>query len=259
MKSTASGVYLEKEPKAFKKYLKRQDKLRVKSFKQTPAYLSKFLKFKGANTIFLLIAVLTILGMIFTASGIEEYLFLSLNAVATKFTYHTFFTSLFIDATNPLDIFFFFLVFFIIIMFYFTYKLAKFIEMANGTKFLVRLFIITGLFSMFIYFLLRLALITYYPILPDSFFDGVGLVWGGIYGIISFTIFPSLNRETTAMLTFIRMRMTGKSFLFMLIFIRLFFGLIYGLYEPIYLLYYLPELGGILGAYLVYRIRLLKR
>jgi hypothetical protein len=144
-------------------------------------------------------------------------------------------------------------------MYYFTYKLAKFIEMANGAKFLVKLFLFSGLFSMVFYFIIRFALIGYYPVIFNSYLDAVGLVWGGIYGIISFTIFPSINRETTAMLTFVRMRMTGKSFLFILIFIRLFFGLIYGLYEPLYILFYLPELGGILAAYIAFKYRIFSR
>ncbi|MFW9826357.1 MAG: AN1-type zinc finger domain-containing protein [Candidatus Thorarchaeota archaeon] len=259
MKTTASRVYLDKEPRSLKKYLKRQDKLRLKSYKQTRAFSSQFLRFKGTNTIFLLIIIFSILGVIFTISGIGEYILFSLNSIATKFTYYTFFTALFIDPMNPLDPFFFFFIFFILIMYYFTYKLAKFIEMANGAKFLVKLFLLSGLFSMLFYFILRIALIAYYPVDYNSFFDAVGLVWGGIYGIISFTIFPSINRETTAMLTFIRMRMTGKSFLFILIFIRLFFGLIYGIYEPLYILFYLPELGGILAAYLVYKYRIFSR
>jgi hypothetical protein len=131
--------------------------------------------------------------------------------------------------------------------------------MANGTKFLVKLFILSGLFSMLFYFILRTALLPFYPVIYDSFADAVGLVWGGIFGLISFTIFPTINKETTAMLTFIRMRMTGRSFLFMLIFIRLFFSLIYGLYNPVYILFYLPELGGILAAYIVFKYRLFSR
>jgi len=220
-------------------------------------YSDKISQYKATDILFFLIISLSIVAVILSFLGLGEYLFLSLNAVATKYTFHTFITSLFIDYFNPLDPFFFFSMIFIFIMLYFTYKLSKFIEMGMGKKFIVKLYLISGFFSIVFYILLRLALLAYYPILNNEFADGVGLLWGGIYGLITFTIFPSINRETSAYLTFVRMRMTGKSFLFMIIFIRAFFGLIYGLfYSYLYFLLYLPELGGILGSYIVYRYRI---
>ena len=256
-RKASSKDYLEKGPRALKKYLKRQDKQRAKTFRSSRRFDRTTSQFQGTKVIFILIIVLTILAMFFAFYGLREYFYLSLNALATKFTFHTLFTSIFIDQINPYDPFFFFSLMFIFIMLYFTNKIAKIIEMARGTKFLVYLFLISGFFSIIFYFLLRLALILYYPISDPLFLDGVGLVWGGIYGVITYTIFPSLNRETSALVTFVRVRMTGKAFLYMIIVFRLFFGLLYGFtYGFLNFLYYLPELGGILGSYIVYKYRL---
>ena len=266
-KKVSSKDYLEKGPRSLKKYLKRQEKQRVKTVRSSRSLDRIGSQYQGTNVIFILIISLTIMAMFFSFYGLGEYLYLSLNALATKFTFHTLFTSIFIDPINPNDPFFFFSLMFIFIMLFFTSKIAKLIEMARGTKFLVFLFLISGFFSIIFYFLLRLALIVYYPIFGSflnwggfKFLDGVGLVWGGIYGVITYTIFPSLNRETSALVTFVRVRMTGKSFLYMIIIFRLFFGLLYGFtYDFLYFLYYLPELGGILGSYVVYKYRLLSK
>lgn len=259
-KISSSKDYLEKGPRALKKYLKRQDKQRKKTVRGSRRLDRLTSQYQGTKVIFILIIGLTITAMFFSFYGIGEYFYLSLNALATKFTFHTLFTSIFIDQINPYDPFFLFSLMFIFIMLYFTNKIAKLIEMARGTKFIVYLFLISGFFSIIFYFLLRLALIVYYPIYSYSFFDGVGLVWGGIYGVITYTIFPSLNRETSALVTFVRVRMTGKAFLYMIIVFRLFFGLLYGFtYGFLNFLYYLPELGGILGSYVVYKYRLFSK
>ncbi len=225
--------------------------------KQMQGYSDKIRKYKATDILFFFILFFSVLSIIFTALGIPEYLLLSLNAVATKFTFHTFITSLFIDPINPNDFFFFFSIMFIFIMLYFTYKITRFIEIGMGKRFIFKLYFISGFFSILFYILLRLALILYYPLDDPLYLDGVGLLWGGIYGLITFTIFPSMNRETQAYLTMVRVRMSGKSFLFLIIFFRVFIGLIYGLsINLLYFLFYLPELGGIIGSYVVYKYRI---
>lgn len=225
--------------------------------KQMRGYSDSVRKYRVSDILIYIIISLSILSIIFTYLGLGEYLYLSLNAVATKFTFHTFITSLFITYYNPYDLFFFFSMMLLFFMLYFTHKISRFLEMAMGKKFIIKLFLISGFFSIIFYVLLRLALILYYPIDDTLYADSVGLLWGGIYGLITFTIFPSMNRETSAYLTFVRVRMTGKSFLFCIIFIRVFFGLIYGLtYSLLSFLFYLPELGGILGSYIVYKYRI---
>ncbi len=259
-KKISSKNYLEKGPRSLKKYLNRQEKQRKKTIRGSRGLNRLTSQNRGTNVIFILIISLTITAMFFSYYGIGHYLYLSLNGLATQFTFHTLITSIFIDPINPFDPMFFFSLMFIFIMLYFTTKIAKLIEMARGTKFLVSLFLVSGFFSIIFYFLLRLALIVYYPISSSSFLDGVGLVWGGVYGIITYTIFPSLNRETSALVTVVRVRMTGKAFLYMIIGFRLFFGLLYGFtYGFLNFLYYLPELGGILGSYIVYKYRLFSK
>lgn len=256
-KKLTSKVYLDKGPRTLKKYLRRQEKQRVKSLKQLRGYSDTARRYQGTDIIFLLLISLTVMAMIFVYFGLGEWMYLSLNALATKFTFHTLFTSIFIDRINPYDPFFFFALFFVFIMLYFTYKITKLIEMANGMKFVIKLFLFSGFFAIIFYFLLRVALISYYPIYINSFRDSVGLLWGGIYGLISFIIFPTIDREKSALLAFVRVRMTGKAFLYMIILIRLLFGLIYGLtYDLLFFLVYLPELGGILGSYLVYKYKI---
>ncbi len=133
--------------------------------------------------------------------------------------------------------------------------MARNIEYSYGAFFLIKLYIISGLFSALFYILLRLSLLGILS-LDDPTQIYVGLAWGGLYGLISYIIFPMMRREVRA---FIPMRMSGRSFLIMIISIRLIFGLLYAFYSLVYLLIYLPELGGILGSYLVYKYKFLGR
>ena len=141
--------------------------------------------------------------------------------------------------------------------------MARNIELSYGPSFLIKLFIISGLFSALLYILLRISLLGIYPFnepipVGSVYISGVyiGLAWGGIYGLLSYIIFPMMRREVRA---FIPMRMSGRSFLITLIIIRLMFGLIYAFSGLFYLLIYLPELGGILGSYLVYKYNFIKK
>ena len=128
--------------------------------------------------------------------------------------------------------------------------MARYIEVQYGTKFLISLYILCCLFSAMMYILLRLLLHLYYPI--ETYGVYVGFAWGGILGILSFTIFPYYNRKMTGLMYFIPIRVKGRTFLLIIILIRLIPGLIYTLIDPINILFYVPELGGIVAAYLVY-------
>ena len=130
--------------------------------------------------------------------------------------------------------------------------------MSHGASFLIKLYIISGLFSALFYILLRLSLLALFP-LDSTFPVYVGLAWGGLYGLISYMIFPMMTMKRRASGTFIPMRMSGRSFLITIISIRLVFGLLYAFASLAYLLIYLPELGGILGAYVVYKYKFLSR
>ncbi len=239
------------------KYIRRQEKQEKKSRKQVRRYSSKRSQYQGIKVILLLIITFSTVAIILRSLGMEEYVFLSFNAIIYKFTYHTFITSLFIYSINPFDYFFFFSMILIFIIFYFAYLMGKMVESAFGTRFLVKLFLFSGFVSILFYIVLRLGIIFYYPLDSLSNFDSVGLVWGGLYGLFTFTIFPAMNQRLTARVVIIPIRMSGKSFLLMIILFRLIPGLIYGLGGSfLYFLYYLPELGGVLGSYLVYKYRM---
>jgi len=165
--------------------------------------------------------------------------------------YHTFFTALFISSYDIIGLFFLFIMLFI---FYF---MARTIESIHGTKFIIKLYIICSLFSAFVYVLLRLLFISIYPI--DSVPLYVGLAWGGLLGLLSYSLFPMMNRKITALMYFLPIRMRGRSLLFIIVLFRLIPVFFYVWYWPYYVVLYLPELGGILGAYIVYRYQFLRR
>ena len=62
-----------------------------------------------------------------------------------------------------------------------------------------------------------------------------------------------MNRKITAFMYFLPVRMNGRSFLLIIIILRLFPVLLFAWYFPYYVIFYLPELGGILGAYIIYK------
>ncbi|MFX0083129.1 MAG: hypothetical protein ACFE94_15390 [Candidatus Hodarchaeota archaeon] len=202
-----------------------------------------------------MIIITSITALFFDSYGISQYIYLNFDKVLFEFTIHTFLTSLFVSTSsfgfvNPTAVINLFFLFF---MLFFLYFMARNIESSYGSSFLIRLFIISGLFSALFYILLRLSLLGILP-LDDPTQIYVGLAWGGIYGLISYIIFPTMRPEVRA---FIPMRMSGRSFLIMIVSMRLMFGLFYALISPIYILFYFPELGGILGSYLVYKYKFL--
>jgi hypothetical protein len=125
--------------------------------------------------------------------------------------------------------------------------ISKSIESRFGQKFLFKLFFISGLFSTLFYFIFRLAFSFLLPI--NIVAVPVGLAWGAILGLIAFSIFPSMNQEISAVMFVFPIRMSGKGFLIFIILMRLFPVIIY----PLNALFTLPELGGILGAYILYK------
>jgi len=256
---------LDKGPKVLRKYLRRQDKQRKKALKVYGKSEKATTKYNYTKILFATIILTSIAALFFDSYEISQYIYLSLDKVLSEFTVHTFLTSLFITTSSVGGSSFsaIFSLFFLFFMLFFLYFMARNIEMSLGASFLIKLYIISGLFSALFYILLRLSLLGIYPLndpiqVGDKVISGVyvGLAWGGIYGLISYIIFPMMRREVRA---FIPMRMSGRSFLIMIVSIRLIFGLLYAFYSLVYLLIYLPELGGILGSYLVYKYKFLGR
>ncbi len=251
LKKPASHEYLDQGPKALKKYLKRQEKERkktVRTYETSQKSFARSTQFMGTKTLFVMIIIFSIVGLVFSASGLSHYIYLSLHSLVFNFTYHTFLTSLFVSEVD------FFGFFFLIIMLFFLYFMARNIEARKGSKFLIEIYIISGLFTALFYIILRLAILPLMPI--ENPFDWVGLAWGGILGLLSYSLFPIMNQQITSMMVFLPIRLKGRTFLYIIILFRLIPGLLLAVSTPVYLLFYLPDLGGILGAYIIYRTQL---
>ncbi|MHA2007122.1 MAG: AN1-type zinc finger domain-containing protein [Promethearchaeota archaeon] len=249
LKKPTSSEYLDQGPKALKKYLKRQDKERkktIRTYETSQKSFGRSTQFMGTKTLFMTIIIVSIIGLVFVESGLFHYIYLSLHGLIFKFTYHTFLTGLFVSEVN------FFGFFFLIIMLFFMYFMARNIEARKGPKFLLKIYIISGLFTALFYILLRIAIL---PFMPIEFpFDMVGLAWGGILGLLSYSLFPIMNQQITAMMYFLPIRLKGRTFLYIIILFRLIPGLLFALVDPLSLVFYLPDLGGILGAYILFKI-----
>jgi len=234
-------------PKQLKKYLKRQEKQRQRTIKSYDPSRSRTTRYKGTKLLVWLVTIISIIALVFQFYGLPQYIYLSLNGLIFNFTFHTFLTALFVAETSIIWIFFFF------IMLIFLYMIARNIELVHGTKYMIKLYFICTLFSALFYILLRLAL-SGLPGLSVYFGgDYVGFAWGGILGLIAYSIYPIMNREVTSLMMFIPIRMKGRTLLAIIILIRLLPGLFLALISPIYLWVYLPDLGGVLGSYLVYK------
>ncbi len=247
IKRPVSKVYLDKEPRAFKKYLRRQEKQNEKTLRLYQKPYKKATQYQGTKALFFTIIAFSITALFFSYYGIPEYLSLSLNGLVYNFTYHTFITSLFIGTDDPLSLLF---LLFILLILYF---MVRNIEASHGIKFLILIYLVCCLFTALFYFLLRFSLITIYPI--DTLLPPIGLAWGGILGLLSYSLFPIMNQKITAFMYFLPIRMSGRSFLFFIILLRLFPVILFAWYYPYYVVFYLPELGGILGAYIIYKYK----
>ncbi len=247
-KKVTSPEYLNHGPKVLKKYLKRQEREKrktLKSYESSQKSYNRPTQFSGTKTLFLMIILFSILGIIFSLNEFTRYIYMSLHSLIFDFTYHTLFTSLFTSDTSYLGLFF------LVIMLMFLYIMARNIEARKGSKFLFKLYIISSLFSVLFYIILRLSLHFYMPI--ELFSVYVGFAWGGILGILSYSLFPIMNQQITAMMYFLPIKLKGRTFLYIIILFRLLPGLLLAISSPIYILFYLPDLGGILGAYVLYR------
>ncbi len=260
LKKPTSKEYLDRGPKVLRKYLRRQDKQRKKTLRIYGKSQKATTNYNYTKILFATIIITSITALFFDSYVISQYIYLSLDKVLSEYTVHTFFTSLFISTSSfgISNLSAIINLFFLFFMLFFLYFMARNIEISHGASFLIKLYIISGLFSALFYILLRLSLLGFIPLdsTPQIY---VGLAWGGLYGIISYIIFPMMSVKRRAIATFIPMRMSGRSFLITIVLIRLIFGLLYAFYSLAYLLIYLPELGGILGSYLVYKYKFLSR
>jgi membrane associated rhomboid family serine protease len=127
--------------------------------------------------------------------------------------------------------------------------MIKNLERTFGTKFLLKLYFVCGFVTGLVYVLIWLALQPFYigtVIVP------IGLASGALLGVISFMIFLNINREMTFLMFFIPIRMKGRTIIIFLVLLNLIPGLLLAIGNPLYLLVYIPDLGGVLASYLVY-------
>ena len=246
-KDSKSGR-LAKTSKEFKKYMKRQDKQKKISNRNFDGYSSRISRISGTS--FLVITIL-----ILSLASLAYPLYLNLSSLSfLNFYIWTYFTSLFVSYTSD-----YFGLFFLIILILFFNIMIRNIEQSFGTKFLLRLYFfcafLTGLFYFILWILMQLLYLPYGIIITIPF----GLASGALIGVISFIIFLNIDKEMTFLIFFFPVRMKGKSIIILLILINLIPGLLFAIENIIYLLIYLPDLGGILASYLVYYFRFKRR
>ncbi|MBD3212535.1 MAG: hypothetical protein GF311_08000 [Candidatus Lokiarchaeota archaeon] len=229
------------ESKKAKKFLRKQEKQRNRARKM---FESSSMGLGGSSiTLYLIIAIfiISIVGSI-----VPEYVGLS-RLSFFNFYIWTFFTAPFFNYSEGL-----FGIFFLFIIILLFYNIIKIIELRFGSKFLVTLYLfstfITGLIYIAIWLPLDLAS-------PGEIVLPIGLAFGGLLGVISFIIYFSFDREMTFLLMFIPIRMKGKIILLLLVLLRLVPGLLLYLFylDPIVLAWYLPDLGGLIASYILFR------
>lgn len=232
----------------FKKYMKRQDKQKQKATKLYKSYSFKPNQNYGTKVLIILVFVLSI-------ASIAYPLFLTLSRLSfLDFWLWTFITSVFVSYTSDL-----FGLFFLVILILFFYMIIKNLEQAFGTKFLLRLYLVCALFSGLVYFILWIIIETF--LIPSGFIIIIpyGLASGALLGVICFMIFMNWKREMTFLIFFMPIRMRGRTIITFLILIKLIPGLLFAIDYPPALIIYLPDLGGILGSYLVYKYKFKNR
>jgi len=243
--SPSKSDYSRKTPREFKKYMKRQDKQKQKTIKLYKSYNDKPTQNQGTKVLIMAIFALSIASIMF-----PEYLTLS-RLSFLNFWLWTFVTSAFVSFSYDL-----FGLFFLVIIMLFFYIIIKNIEKAFGTKFLLRLYLICAFFSGLVYFI-------FWIILEVFFGFGIlfyyGLASGALLGVICFTIFMNWNRQMTFLIFFMPIRMKGKTIITFLILIKLIPGLLFAIDYPPALIIYLPDLGGILASYIVYKFKFKRR
>jgi len=242
----ASEFISKEEPKKIKRYLRRQEKQQKRAqdiFERTMGQRSM-----GSVSPFL---IFTIFIMSIVALIIPQYICLSYYSYFSYYIW-TFFTSLFVNYSES-----YFGIFFLLILVLLFYNIIKIMELRFGSRFLLELYLFSAFMSGVFFTLIFLPLqLFYYEPIKITFIFG-GMAYGGLMGVISFLIFSSLNQEMTFLLFFIPIRMKGRIVLILLILFRLIPALLYwAIYQDLlYFLIYLPDLGGILGSYVVFKFK----
>lgn len=244
--ATSERDYEYKMEKQRRRYLKQRERQMKRAARGMDSSLPGTGQAKGTNIIIIMIVIFSITTTILAIFGLSHLIAFSLWGVLNLFLW-TIITALFISYSASL-----FGLFFLLILIMFLYNIAKNIEIRFGTKFLIGLYIFCAAFTALFYILIRLLLGPIYPI--GIIIIPVGLATGAIIGLISFIVYFNPNREMMMFCYFVPLKMKGKTLLIVLILFRLIPGLLFGyFYGPIQYCYYFPDLGGMIGAYIVFR------
>jgi len=239
--SPSKSVNSQKTSREFKKYIKRQEKHKQRTIRQYKSYDSKTTKTNSTTYLIIAIFIMSIASM-----GVPLFLTLSSYSFLELYLW-TFITSLFVSYTSDL-----FGLFFLFILIIFFYMIIKNIERVFGTKFLLQLYFICAIFTGLVYILLLLLLQLIYVPYGSVIVVPYGLASGALLGVICFMIFMNWDREMTFLIFFLPIRMKGRTIIIFLVLLKVVPGLLFAIGEPLYLLIYLPDLGGILASYLVH-------
>jgi len=236
--SPSKSVSSHGASREFKKYIKRQEKQKQRTIKHYETTTTK-----TNSTTYLIIAIFI---MSIASMGYPLYLTLSSYSFLELYLW-TFITSLFVSYTSD-----FFGLFFLFILIIFFYMIIKNIERVFGTKFLLQLYFVCAVFTGLVYILLLLLLQLIYIPYGSVIVVPYGLASGALLGVICFMIFMNWDREMTFLIFFLPIRMKGKTIITFLVLLKVVPGLLLAMGNPIYLLVYLPDLGGILASYIVH-------
>lgn len=240
-------VSSEEDPKKVRKFLKKQDKRRNRAKKLFERNIGGY---GGTSITTYLIVAIFIASIIGSIRILQEFVCLSSSSFF-KLYFWTFISAPFVNYSSDL----FFGIFFLFIIILLFYNIIKIIELRFGSKFLITLYLFSTFLTALIYIAIWLPLELANPY--NTIYLPIGLAFGGLLGVISFMIYFSFDREMTFLLMFIPIRLKGKIILLLLILFRLVPGLLLYIFylDPIVLALYLPDLGGILASYLIFRYK----
>jgi membrane associated rhomboid family serine protease len=222
----------------FNHFIKRQEKQKKNTIKD----FENFRESRARGTIYLILLI-----FIMSLFSFIHPLYLTLSSLSfVNFWFWTLITSFFVSYT---DFYGLFLLIFLILVFYI---MLRNLEQTFGTIFLFKLYFLCGFMTGASYVLLWLVLQRFYY---GTIIIPIGLASGAFLGLICFPVFLNFNKDIIFRFFFIPIRMKGKIIIVILFLSKLIPGLLLAIGNPLYLLIYIPDLGGGLGSYLIYLVR----
>ncbi len=227
------------QAKDVKKYLKRQEKRQKRIAKRARTGIDYRRSPSYTIYLFLAIFITSIVGLF-----IPQFIGFSIAGIVS-FYFWTLITSLFFVNDGFLGLIFLF------IFFIFFIYIGKMLDLAYGRKFIIKLYVVCAVFTGFTFVLLRFLII---PLVPLNIAIPFGFATGGLLGIFAFIIYPNYNKQMTFFMYFLPIRLKGKYILLVLVLFRLAPAVFFYLFtfNVVYFILYLPDLGGLVGAYLVF-------